>query len=38
MVSDQIMELLLEEQEVPLDLIHKTIREATDRPARSARC
>ena len=33
MVSDQIMELLLEEQEVPLDLIHKTIREATDRPA-----
>jgi elongation factor G len=29
MVSDQIMELLLEEQEVPLDLIHRTIREAT---------
>ncbi|MDB5352791.1 MAG: translation elongation factor [Planctomycetota bacterium] len=27
--SDQIMELLLEEQEVPLDLIHKTIRDAT---------
>lgn len=29
LVSDQIMELLLEEQEVPLDLIHKTIREGT---------
>jgi elongation factor G len=29
MVSDEIMELLLEEQEVPLDLIHKTIREGT---------
>jgi elongation factor G len=29
MVSDPIMELLLEEQEVPLDLIHRTIREAT---------
>src|SRR4051812_35912655 len=29
MVSDQIMELLLEEQDVPLDLIHKTIREGT---------
>ena len=28
-VSDKIMEILLEEQEVPLDLIHKTIREAT---------
>ena len=27
MVSDEIMELLLEEQEVPLDLIHKTLRE-----------
>ena len=27
--SDDIMELLLEEQEVPLDLIHKTVREAT---------
>ena len=27
--SDQIMEILLEEQEVPLDLIHKTIRDAT---------
>ena len=27
--SDRIMELLLEEQEVPLDLIHATIREAT---------
>ena len=33
MVSDEIMELLLEEQEVPLDLIHKTIREGDDRPA-----
>lgn len=29
MVSDEIMELLLEETEVPLDLIHKTIREGT---------
>jgi elongation factor G len=29
MYSDEIMELLLEEQEVPLDLIHRTIREAT---------
>src|SRR5277367_592024 len=29
LVSDRIMELLLEEQEVPLDLIHSTIREAT---------
>src|SRR5262245_46781984 len=29
MVSDQIMELLLEEQDVPLELIHRTIREAT---------
>jgi elongation factor G len=29
MVSDQIMELLLEEQEVPLELIHTTIRDAT---------
>jgi elongation factor G len=29
MVSDQIMELLLEEAEVPVDLIHKTIREGT---------
>ncbi|KAJ3057915.1 hypothetical protein HK102_010787, partial [Quaeritorhiza haematococci] len=29
MVSDEVMELLLEEQEVPLDLIHKTIREGT---------
>ncbi|MDR3619837.1 MAG: elongation factor G [Paludisphaera borealis] len=29
MVSDQIMELLLEEAEVPLDLIHQTIREGT---------
>ena len=27
--SDKIMELLLEEQEVPLDLIHQTIRDAT---------
>lgn len=25
--SDEVMELLLEEQEVPLDLIHKTLRE-----------
>ena len=29
MVSDPIMELLLEEQDVPVDLIHKTLREAT---------
>ncbi|MDG3003097.1 elongation factor G [Paludisphaera mucosa] len=29
MVSDEVMELLLEEQEVPLELIHKTIREGT---------
>jgi elongation factor G len=29
MYSDQIMELLLEEQEIPLELIHRTIREAT---------
>jgi elongation factor G len=29
MVSDKVMELLLEEQEVPIDLIHRTIREAT---------
>src|SRR4051794_23441971 len=29
LVSDEIMELLLEEQEVPLDLIHRTIREGT---------
>ena len=29
MISDEIMELLLEEAEVPLDLIHKTIREGT---------
>src|SRR4051812_26952720 len=29
MVSDEIMGLLLEEQEVPIDLIHKTIREGT---------
>src|SRR3954451_5698095 len=29
LVSDEIMELLLEEQEVPLDLIHKTLREGT---------
>jgi elongation factor G len=29
MVSDRVMELLLEEQEVPLDLIHQTIREGT---------
>src|SRR5271157_952039 len=29
MVSDEIMELLLEEVDVPLDLIHKTIREGT---------
>ncbi len=29
MVSDEIMELLLEEQDVPIDLIHNTIRDAT---------
>ncbi|SIO11904.1 translation elongation factor 2 (EF-2/EF-G) [Singulisphaera sp. GP187] len=29
LVSDELMELLLEEQEVPIDLIHKTIREGT---------
>jgi elongation factor G len=29
MVSDEVMGLLLEEQEVPLDLIHRTIREGT---------
>jgi elongation factor G len=29
MVSDEIMELLLEETDVPIDLIHKTIREGT---------
>ncbi len=29
MISDQIMELLLEEQEVPIDLIHETIRTGT---------
>jgi elongation factor G len=29
MLSDEIMELLLEENEVPIDLIHKTIREGT---------
>ena len=29
MVSDEIMELLLEEEDVPIDLIHKTIREGT---------
>ncbi len=29
MVSDEIMELLLEEQDVPAELIHRTIREAT---------
>ena len=29
LVSDEIMELLLEEQEVPLELIHATIREGT---------
>ncbi len=29
MVSDQIMELLLEEAEIPNELIHKTIREGT---------
>jgi elongation factor G len=29
MISDEIMELLLEEKDVPIDLIHKTIREGT---------
>jgi elongation factor G len=29
MVSDEVMTLLLEEEEVPVDLIHRTIREAT---------
>ncbi len=29
LVSDEIMELLLEEQDVPLDLIHQTIRAGT---------
>jgi elongation factor G len=29
LVSDEVMELLLEEKDVPLELIHKTIREAT---------
>lgn len=29
MFSDEMMELLLEEKDVPLDLLHKTIREAT---------
>jgi elongation factor G len=29
MVSDRVMELLLEEQEVPVELIHQTLREAT---------
>ncbi len=29
LVSDRVMELLLEEQDVPLDLIHQTIREGT---------
>jgi elongation factor G len=29
MISDEIMELLLEEVEVPIDLIHRTIREGT---------
>jgi len=29
MISDRIMELLLEEQEVPIDLIHETIRAGT---------
>jgi elongation factor G len=29
MISDQVMELLLEEKEVPIELIHKTIREGT---------
>jgi elongation factor G len=29
LVSDEIMELLLEEEEVPVDLVHKTLREGT---------
>jgi elongation factor G len=29
MISDELMELLLEEKDVPIDLIHKTIREGT---------
>ncbi len=29
LVSDEIMELLLEEQDVPIELIHKTLREGT---------
>jgi elongation factor G len=29
LVSDEVMELLLEEREVPIDLIHRTIREGT---------
>jgi elongation factor G len=29
MLSDEIMEMLLEEKEIPLELIHKTIREGT---------
>ena len=29
MISDEVMELLLEEEDVPIDLIHKTIREGT---------
>lgn len=29
MFSDRLMELLLEEEEIPLELIHKTIRDAT---------
>ena len=29
MLSDEMMELLLEEQEVPIELIHKTIRDGT---------
>jgi elongation factor G len=29
MLSDELMELLLEEADVPIDLIHKTIREGT---------
>ena len=29
MVNDQIMELMLEEKDVPVDLIHRAIREAT---------
>ena len=33
MLSDEIMGLLLEEAEVPIDLIHKTIRDGDDRAA-----